>query len=1523
MPRRPGDAKRYLDSDRIKTSAGGWLRDLFKFNPTEFGIMPTSIDGGEPDQFLALKVARDALRDAGYDKDHNHDDTGIVLGHSTYLHRGQGTLIQNHIVVDQTLDLLKAVVPDLGDDALAQVRKALSDKLPKCNTDIAPGLVPNVMTGRIANRLDLRGPNYLVDAACSSSLLAVAAAIDELRAGRSSLMLAGGVNASLPPEVSVIFTQLGALSGRGKVRPFEVGSDGTLLGEGLGVVALKRLEDATRDGDKIYAVVRGVGQASDGRGKGLLAPTEEGETLAIRRAYDHCGVDPKTVSLVEAHGTGIPLGDKTEIAALTNVFGSDEAGPSIPVGSIKSMISHCIPAAGIAGLIKTALALHHRVLPPTLCDEVNPELGIQAPLYVNTQAAPWIQPAGEPRRAGINSFGFGGINTHAIVEQAPAAAPRPKNASPWSCELCVFSAPTKDELTGRLEAFQERLAEHADWTLDAIAAALAGAEEHGACRLAVIAKDREALHKSLSRAVAKLRKSDKPRWATRNGLIYSEAPLGGSLAFVFPGEGAQYLGMLSDLAMVFDDVRDWLDVWAGLYDETPGKRRTDVAFPPASTLTPERRELLELRLNAMDVGSEAVFIGGQAMHALLRRLGVEPDVMLGHSSGESSALAAARAIPWTEKSELADHVRRLHGVYKEILSDGKIPTGSLMAVGALERDAVQKEIDAVDPSVVVAMHNCRDQLVLYGAEAAIQQLFERLTAAGGICQVLPFDRGYHTADFAGASEAFRGYYDAIELDRPDLPLYSCATAARFPEETASIRDLAAAQWSTSVRFQETVEQMVADGVTTFVEVGPSGNLTSFINNILAGSKYLAVATNTRRRGGLEQLLTALGHLFTEARPVALARLFEDRAIEPVDLAGGTVSKRKELVLDNTMPKIRFTDDEVAQLRALMPTPAPVAADEPPPPTPSPSTDVMPEYFGLMQTFLDHQTRVIEAWQSPGADVSTPFLDAILERDNDHLVAGCSLDVRRDAFLRDHVLSGAVSSQDTELLGLSCVPLMVSLEIMAEACALLAGSADVRVIENVRAHGWIALDQQATSLQVRAEVLDAQAGLYRAELIGESGVVVQADVGFLLTELRCPELPPLSEHRPSVWRDHQLYTCGMFHGPIFQSVEHLDGWDYSGIDARLSTVSLDGFFMDGERPELVLNPVLLDAVGQVAAYWIAQYAGVEFNSFPSTIERIELYSSCPQDIRGLRLLARQQPLDPNNTQISASRGWDFECLDGDDRPLLRICNLQNVFFGVPKRFYEVRRDPLAGWLGQPTRLPGRDEVTLWQLEMLSEQFCSQSEGMFMRILAHVYLGAEELEQWHQLTGKVRRRRQWLLGRACIKEAVRYWIYQQSGELVHPSEVVVLHDELGAPHVDGWWRGTLADAPSVSLTHDDTTCLAAVADAVYRVGIDRELVGRIRRPELVAAALTASERAVLDGLDEASAQDRLLRIWCAKEAAAKFLGLGMQGTPDAFEVQFVDEHSAGAWVGHVEHSVYVDLIADEGSIIALASEGQGTQ
>jgi hypothetical protein len=350
-----------------------------------------------------------------------------------------------------------------------------------------------------------------------------------------------------------------------------------------------------------------------------------------------------------------------------------------------------------------------------------------------------------------------------------------------------------------------------------------------------------------------------------------------------------------------------------------------------------------------------------------------------------------------------------------------------------------------------------------------------------------------------------------------------------------------------------------------------------------------------------------------------------------------------------------------------------------------------------------------------------------------------------------VLSGPVD-ETGELSGLACVPLMASVEIMAEACSVLAGSTAVHVIENVRAFDWIALDDEALTLEVRAEVVNAEQGLYRATIFDGADPAVAAEFRFRPAFHLDGAAALGSPVQPSRWSGPELYTTGMFHGPVFQSVRRIAGWNEAGIDAELFDATVQDFLVPGEAPSLVLNPVLLDAVGQVAAYWIAQQAGVDFNCFPSTIARIELYAPRASG-PGMTMRGRQRPLDPASDAPSAPRTWSFECVDEAGEPLLRVDGLVNVFFPVPHAFYEVRRDPLRGLLGHESSVRPTVGVALWEVPHLEEAFCAQSRAIFMRILAHAVLGADERAEWRALSGPVRRRREWLFGRAANTDAVR--------------------------------------------------------------------------------------------------------------------------------------------------------------------------
>lgn len=409
------------ETDRVYCKRGGYLDRTLAFDPLVYGIPPFAV-GGDPDQWLALELARRALSDAGHDEiaEETRHRTAVILGKGTIPNAGTMTAIQHGLIVTQTVEILKSLHPDLTSKDIEVLRSGLRRSLPAMSAETAPGHIPNIMTGRIANRFDLMGPNYTVDAACASSLVAVGLAMKELQEGSCDLALAGGAHVWTPMPMLSIFCQLGALSRREQIRPFDKDADGTLLGEGIGILVLKRMSDAIRDEDRIYAAIRGLGVASDGRAVSVMAPRVEGEALAMHKAYEAAGVSPQSIGLVEAHGTGTPVGDRTEVQALKLVFGPRRTGaPHIAVGSVKSMISHTVPAAGVAGLIKAALALRHKVLPPTLhCDEPNPAFELEdSPFYINTATRPWIHGADVPRRAAVSAFGFGGINAHAVLEE--------------------------------------------------------------------------------------------------------------------------------------------------------------------------------------------------------------------------------------------------------------------------------------------------------------------------------------------------------------------------------------------------------------------------------------------------------------------------------------------------------------------------------------------------------------------------------------------------------------------------------------------------------------------------------------------------------------------------------------------------------------------------------------------------------------------------------------------------------------------------------------------------------------------------------------------------------------------------------------------------------------------------------------------------------------------------------------------------------------------------------------------------
>ncbi|HXI39197.1 MAG TPA: beta-ketoacyl synthase N-terminal-like domain-containing protein, partial [Bryobacteraceae bacterium] len=447
----------YFDADRrardkIYSRWGGFLEDA-PFDPMRYGIPPNALASIDPMQLLALVVVDRALADAGYrDRDFPRDKTSVIFG----LSGGLGDLGIQYAV----RSLLGQFVDQAPEGLLAQ--------LPEWTEDSFAGILPNVTAGRVANRFDLGGVNFAVDAACASSLAAVYLAARELTSRASDMVIVGGVDTVQSPFGYLCFSKSQALSPRGACRTFDATADGIAISEGISMLVLKRLEDAERDGDRIYAVIKGVAGSSDGRGRSMTAPRLEGQIAALDRAYAQAGIRPSTVGLIEAHGTGTAAGDAAELAALSTVFAADGAAPqSCSIGSVKSMVGHTKSAAGVTGVMKAALALYHKTLPPTLHVE-QPNAKLCEPgsaFFVNSDPRPWSAAPGPdseatPRRAGVSSFGFGGTNFHAVLEEYSGDIAHPAdraNLDRWPAELFIWNAPTSDALASSIEQFAARL----------------------------------------------------------------------------------------------------------------------------------------------------------------------------------------------------------------------------------------------------------------------------------------------------------------------------------------------------------------------------------------------------------------------------------------------------------------------------------------------------------------------------------------------------------------------------------------------------------------------------------------------------------------------------------------------------------------------------------------------------------------------------------------------------------------------------------------------------------------------------------------------------------------------------------------------------------------------------------------------------------------------------------------------------------------------------------------------------------
>nr|WP_264079106.1 beta-ketoacyl synthase N-terminal-like domain-containing protein [Mycobacterium szulgai] len=853
--------------DKMYAQRGGFL-PYVDFSPAEFGIPPNVAPATDTAQLLALAVAKQVLEDvAGADLSRvDRERVSVVLGVAS------ATEMVAHMSGRLQAPVWQRALRGAGiaDEQLESFNQQIAAAYTPWQENTFPGLLGNVVAGRIANRFDLGGTNCVVDAACASSLAAVSIALNELYLGDSDMVITGGVDALNDILMFMCFAKVTALSPSGDCRPFSDKADGTMLGEGLAMMALKRLDDAERDGDPIYAVIRGMGTSSDGRAKSIYAPSAQGQAKALRRAYEAAGYDPGTVGLLEAHGTGTKAGDLAEFSALREVF--DLSGRQdrqwCALGSVKSQVGHTKAASGACGLFKAVMALHHKTLPPTIkVDQPNPALDMDSsPFYLPTQSRPWIADEGAPRRASVSSFGFGGTNFHVTLEEYTGRAGHARRHRSWKSELVVLGAATAAALSGEATRLSASLVDDKDMLRYIAHQTQTSYDPCRQHRLALVADDCASLRAMLSEAAGRLADgTTAAQFASPKGYFYS-AQQTGPVALLFPGQGSQYVGMGADIPQLFEPALcPWETARAALLEADFDLHR--IVWPKPA-FSEQDRARQATTLTRTEWAQPAIGAHSLSLLQIVRALGIKSVAVGGHSFGEVMALCAAGVFD----DEAALRIARKRGAL--MAEAARDRAGTMCAVSA-PCEIVGALLDQWGHSVVIANHNSPTQVILSGTADAIADAVRRLSEIGINSTQLNVATAFHSDIVARCSVPFGTYLADIPFQAPVVPVYANATARPYDGDADTMRATLAEQIAQPVRFVEQVRSMWVAGVRTFVEVGPDAVLTNQVGKCLEGLPHHAIALDRKRTNGIRALWLGLAQLAAAGVPMNFAGLWSD------------------------------------------------------------------------------------------------------------------------------------------------------------------------------------------------------------------------------------------------------------------------------------------------------------------------------------------------------------------------------------------------------------------------------------------------------------------------------------------------------------------------------------------------------------------------------------------------------------------------------------------------------------------------
>ncbi|XZF15880.1 acyltransferase domain-containing protein [Chitinophagaceae bacterium MMS25-I14] len=1156
----------------------------------------------------------------------------------------------------------------------------------------------------------------------------------------------------------------------------------------------------------------------------------------------------------------------------------------------------------LTSIARAALALHHRTIPWGNKYEEAPLPGgyIQ---YDNP--TPWIFRPFERPTASC----FALHETHCLAIQLQEL-PGSVKAKLYDtrADLFTFSAQQKEDMIPVLTDFA-RKAETLEYDEVLQLATTINLGQAHAHRAAIVASGKEDLLEKLKKTIKGIGKSDRSSSRIKNNTVWNiSGEQNPRIAGVFPGQGAQHQHMLKALCMRFPQVRNWFDHLDASLVSVNGILPSLSVFPPSGGLSEADRKTLLDNLYSQEGGSVAVIVSSIALSELLHSFGCRADLLVGHSSGEISAMLTSRMLRFDTKEQLFETILSINQKGAQGDSRGEIPKGKFLAVTVADEHILNAFISRHPDDVFLAMDNCPQQKVLFFPNERFEELHAELVSLNAICMLLYFDRAYHTALFEVEMPSIRAIYDSFDFYQPQIPIFNCITLDTFPDDAPTIREWAALNWTHCVRFREACRQLSEkEGINIFLEMGPGGTLSGFTDNTLNQVPHKALVMEQEGQDAYVQLLNVLANLFVEGVDVQLNGLYDSKP---------------------AATKVQDSAEEIS----TAPLPDMMAAEPDVQPAVSPNqnhqmfsgTDVRSaiaqEHFAMMNDFLESETRILASvlarrTTSPGsrpqrqvpvrptqpavqpvvpgmAPVQLPMIGRIVSGDENSCVCERIISRDTDLFLQHHTFGRFILKQPKGTTPLPVVPLAMIIEMMAEAATVAAPGHVVSEIINLSAMRWMTVDDASLTIHIDTRRIskpeDADVRLMVTVIQKDAPNRPYCKAMVVLRRNFAPPPTPMtitaSVPSDPLWDAESFFEQCLFHGDAFSSIDELMRIGDHEIEVRLNVPNKDMLFTGDATPAFLTPAQLLDVPGHVTAYWQVEHGDEYFGIFPISIDRLQFYA--PPAAPGTRLIARA-----GNTIQDTIITTEFEMLTPEESVVMKISGFKMIYYKLEASLLKAHY-----WTGPNTyfcndMIIADADMIGFEANTIKGGFQEQGSGIWLSSLLHMYCNENERQYWSSLPEKGKRRTEWLLGRIAAKEIVRKWASFNHCLYILCPDIKICYDTEGRPFAVCEELEQAGIVPDISLAHSNMQAVAIAAKPGWRAGVDAEyLSGNAKEDQHLEIAFDAAELKLVH-----DSGTSLRAFVCAKEAAGKAIGTGILG-------------SLGMWkvTGYTDDTVTVSIL-----------------